>query len=399
MYLTEKRIALEVQTQLNSISASLYALEDIATKVVFYVTPDVQEYERMREMEYEVGDDILYTPILLRRVTSTMTDDFVQGTYTEGFMCDVFAYEKDKDSIELIFNQYVYTESQNDSKHIEEWTVIKANTGKLKYVQNYPATDGTDEPRLYYTLDFTWQYVLGGIMDEDATITINGSAIDVIGLAFTSDKISIANIPYGTNTLPNGATGFTLALTIPAQNVQANKDLFDDLASKRYNKSYTIGWTIANFSTKTFAMTMKSGTCNYVRDQLISYTVVFEEALPRTGITVDTITLPVLDFMMHRIPKIQSNADGIEQKHTPQETNYQMTIKFGYNSSQAKSRELLQAILNKNYMTNTYVIALTIAGGITASYTCYLADGVYAFQQTGELMYECTFVEAHPNGI
>ena len=49
-------------------------------------------------------------------------------------------------------------------------------------------------------------------------------------------------------------------------------------------------------------------------------------------------------------------------------------------------------------MENTYTIALDIAGGVTASYTVCLAGGTYNFEQTAELMYECTFIEVHPNG-
>lgn len=400
MYLTEKEIAAVIQTDLNAIAVSLYNAATITTKVVFYITPNIQEYDRLVEMEYEVNDDIIYTPILLKRVSSSIQDDFVQGTYTEAYICEVLAFESGKDAVESIFNQYSYNETVTDSKVIGEWTVLKSRTSQLKFVNTYPATDGSDEERVHYMFDFTWQFVLGGIMDSASTFTIGGNAIDVLNVSFSSDKLAIGNIAFAdTNVLPLGATGFTLSLTIPAQNLTANKALFEDLLSKKFNKSYAIEWTITNFHTQSYTMIMRSGTVNYVRDQLISYTLTFEEALARTSITVDTLVLPVLSFTYTRNVKTAANADGTEVKNTPQETGYIINAKFGYISSSAKSRELLQAILDKNYMLNTYTIALTIAGGVTKTYTTYLAGGSYSFEQTGELMYDCTFVEVHPNGI
>jgi|LGOV01.1.fsa_nt_gb hypothetical protein len=399
MYLTEKQIATVIQTDLNTIATTLYDATTIATKVVFYVTPNLHEYDRIIEMEYEVDDDIVYTPVLLKRVSSSIQDDFIQGTYTEAFLTEILAFENDKDSIEIIFNQYAYNESVTDSKVISGWTVLKARTSQLKFVRTYDATDGSDKTRIGYMFDFTWQFVLGGIMDSASSFTIDGNSIDVIGVNYSSDKLAIANIAYGTNVLPVGATGFVLSLTIPAQNLAPNIALFEDLASKKFNKSYAVVWTIADFNTQSYSMIMRSGTLNYVRDQLLSYTLTFEEALPRTSITVDTQVLPVLSFNLLRNVKTKGNADGIEIKNTPQETGYTMSIKFGYISSLAKSRELLQAILDKNYMTNTYTIVVTATGGVTKSYTAYLAGGSYAFEQTGELMYDCTFVEVHPNGI
>ena len=398
MYLTDKQIATAIQTDLNTIATTLYDATTIDTKVVFYITPNLQEYDRLVEMEYEVDDDIVYTPILLKRVSSSIQDDFTQGTYTEAYICEIFAYQNDKDSIENIFNQYAYDESVTDSKTISGWTVLKSRTSKLQFLNIFTATDGTDLERVHYMFDFTWQFVLGGIMDSASTFTIDGNAIDVIGVSYSSDKLSIANIAYGDNITPTGATGFVLSLTIPAQNLAPNIALFDDMQSKKFNKSYAIIWTIADFHTQSYTMTMRSGSLNYVRDQLISYTLTFEEALARTSITVDTQILPVLSFNLVREVKTKSNADGIEVKNTPAETGYTMAIKFGYKSSLAKSKELLQAILDKNYMTNTYTIALAITGGVAQSYTAYLAGGTYAFEQTGELMYDCTFVEVHPNG-
>ena len=145
MYLTEKQIAANVQSDLNDIAVALKDATTISNKVVFYVTPNIMEYDRLTEMEYAVNDDIIYTPILLKRVSSSMQDDFVQGTYTEAFICEILAFEDDKDAVEAIFNQYVYNESVTDSKTIAEWTVLKARTSGLTFLNTQEIGDGEDK--------------------------------------------------------------------------------------------------------------------------------------------------------------------------------------------------------------------------------------------------------------
>ena len=395
MYLTETEIALQLQTDLNTLATSLYEADTIAHKIVFRVTPFTQEYDKWTQMEYAVGDDVFYTPILIQRMGSNVIDDAVQGSYMESFSVDIYGYEMDKDSLEKVFNLYTYNETQNDSKVVGSWTILKARTERVTFRATYPATDGRGKKRIYYTFGFVWQFVLGGIPDEDSSFTIDGTALEVVGVAFSSDKRVIPNVAYGNaNTKPVGATGFTLSLTVPAKNVTINKNLFADLLSKKYNKSYTIVWTIANFHTQTYSMVLRSGTANYVRDQLISYTLTFEEALTRTVLTVDGVTLPVVSMNMTRTNTLKANAQATEMKHTPTESTYMMEVQFGYDSTVSKSVELLRAIMDGQYLENEYTIAMTVTGGITETYTVVMQSGTYHYEQTGELLYTCIFQES-----
>lgn len=399
MYITIKEIALEVQSNLNTIALELYEAETINKQVTFYVTADIQTYDRIVTGEFSVGTDILYTPVLLKRVTSGMQNDFVQGIYRETYIAELLGYDDDKEALQSIFTQYVYSETQTDSKTIGSWTVLKAYTQNITYINNVNATDGTNKERIVYTFSFTWDFVIGGIGDNLSTFTLNGSAIDVVGVSYVSDKITIANIPLGTNTRPLGATGFSLSLTIPMIDETTNKALFADLVSKSFNKSYTVAWVITGYGSVSYSMTLVRGSVNYQRDQLLSYTVTFEEALARTTLTVDSITLPVLDFNFNRKANPLFNAEATETKVTPGETGYTMGVTFAYDSTVAKNVELLQAILSKDYMLTTYEINIAVTGGISETYTCYLMDGTYHYSQTGELSYQCIFNEAHPNGI
>lgn len=399
MYLTVSQIALEVQSNLNTIAQELYEAETITNQVVFYVTADTSTYNRITEGEFSVGLDIPYTPVLLKRVSSGMQDDFVQGIYRDSYVCELLGYEDDKTSLEKIFSQYVYDETETDSKTIGSWTVLKAYTQDVTFVNTVNATDGTNRERIVYMFSFTWDFIIGGISDSASNFTINGSAIDVVGVSYISDKISIANIPYGTNVRPLGSTGFTLSLTIPMIDSTTNKNLFADLVSKSFNKSYTVAWTITGYGSVSYSMTLVRGSVNYQRDQLISYTVTFEEALARTTFTVDSVSLPVLAMTYSRKSTPANNADGTEIKTTLTDSGYSIMATFAYDSTVAKNVELLQAILNSDYMLSTYEINIGVTGGISETYTCYMLDGTYHYDQTGELSYQCTFVEVHPNGI
>ena len=399
MYLTENEIALQLQTDLNTIASSLYGAETIAKKIVFRVTPFVQDYDKWTQMEYAAGDDIFYTPVLIQRMGSNVIDDAVQGSYTDSFTVDIYGYETDKEALEKIFNTYTYNETVNDSKVVGAWTILKARTERLKFVRTYPSTDGRLKNRVHFAMGFVWQFILGGIPDEDSTFTIDGQAIDVIGVAFSSDKRVIPNIAYGTNTRPLGATGFTLSLTIPAKNLTANKGLFADLLSKKYNKSYAISWAIANYHTQAYTMVLRSGSVNYVRDQLISYTVTFEEALARTTVTVDGVSIPIVNFIFNRMNTAKGNTAGTELKYTNVESSYTMQIQFAYDSTVAKNVELLQAVLDGQYLEDTYTVVVTVAGGISETYSVVMTQGTYQYEQTGELLYTCVFQESNPIGV
>lgn len=404
MYLTDKTLTNLIQTNLNTIAENLYDDETIDNKIVFYVTNNVATFDDKIEMEFKVNDNIRYTPILMNRVMSNMIDDNVQGLYQEGYTLEILAYEKDKEDIEKIFNQYTYEENLNDSKIVGTWTILKTNTSRLQFNQTYDNPNENVEAEykkfISYLLNFTWQFVLGGVKDESSSFTINGNAIDVIGVAYSSDKTTISNVAYGENTTPIGATGFTLSLTIPAQtNDTNNKALFADLTSKKYNKSYTIVWTIDGFHTQSYIMTMRSGNLNYVRDQLISYTVTFEEALPRTSITVNGEVLPIITFGLQRTVKSEPNASGVESKYAVTETGYTLNMKIGYDPTNAANVALLKSVVDSNYYNTTYEVVMIIEGGITKTYNCVLVGGIYAFEQSGELMYDVALQEVNDAGI
>jgi len=392
MFLTLNDIASALQTKLNTISDTLYTATTITHKVVFRVVASPQDYEKITEMEFDTDDEIQFTPILVKQVFSTMNEDFTQGIYEDGYLLEIYGYEKDHDDLQVIFNTFTYNENAVNWETISGWYIQK-NTGKITYVNTFTDTSGDNLPRVLYSLDIRWQFVLGGINQSTATLSIGGNLIDYIALSYTSDKLVIPNIAYGSsNSKPTGATGFTLSVTIPAQNSTNNKNLFADLASKNYNRSYAVVLTIPNFATLTYTMVLKSGVMNFSRDELISYTATFEEALPRTTITINSVSLPVIQFAMERRVNVAPKSTDVEEKNIPIGTSYIFTIRFGYDSTVSLSRQLLETILTSTYLNTTYTLGITVTSITAVSYSVMLINGKYDFENTGELSYECTFV-------
>jgi hypothetical protein len=398
MYLTHSEISAVVQGKLNTIATSLYTATTITDKVVFKCAANLDEYHKLTEMEYTTGDNIRYTPLLLVSAGSTMQDDFTSGFYVEQFVVRIYAQGKDKQSIETIFDKYSYNENANDYEVLTGWAVRK-NTGRLQFVRNHQDTSGDNIERIEYMISFTWEFILGGILSHDnATISIGGNIIDYLGISFSSDKMTIPNIAYGSgNVKPVGATGFTLSVTIPAQNITANKNLFADLASKTYNRTYAIIWTIPNFHTMTKTMVLKRGVLNYNRDQLISYTVTFEESLPRTQITINNATLPIMSFSLDRQNRHEAVSTDINVKNVPLDTTFIINARISYDSADTVSKQLLNSILTSTYHDSTYTIQMSVTGLTTVIYVVSLVSGKYAFDQTGELYYDCVFVPKEVN--
>jgi len=398
MYLTHSEISAVVQSKLNAIATSLFTATTITNKVVFKCAANLDEYHKLTEMEYTTGDNIRYTPLLLVSAGSTMQDDFTSGLYVEQFVMRIYAQGKDKQSIETIFDKYSYDENEDNYEVITTWAV-KKNTGRLQFVRNHQDTSGDNIERIEYMISFTWEFILGGQLAHDnVTLSIGGNLIDYLGINFSTDKLTIANVAYGSsNVRPIGATGFVLSATIPAQNITANKNLFADLASKTYNRTYAIILTMPNFHTFTQTMVLKRGTMNYTRDQLISYTVTFEEALPRTLITVNSVNVPVMSFSIDRMNRQEPVSTDINVKNVALDTTFIINMKVAYDSNNLTTRNLLDAILRSTFLETTYSIQVDVTSMSPVIYFVSLLSGKYYFDQTGELFFDCVFVPKELN--
>ena len=355
------------------------------------MTENEQKYnDYITQMEYAVGNDITPTAVLLKRIFATKQDDYVYGKMLETYQLEVLAFESDKDKVEQIF--YAFTEYQNTNDFDAELN-LKKNHSHLTFVGLSNSKNGTNRHFISYRYEFTWDYVLGSIISDASTLTITGlnsnNPIDFLGLAFTNDKISIPNKLYSpTNFLPS-ANGQQLAITFPMNTSTAS--LFNAVVSDNYNSVYLLTWVITGFATVTLSMVLRGGTVNYNRDDLISFTATFEKALPRTTMLVDGADIPLLSFSFNRDYNVESiiKVEQVETRHVS--SGATITARFAHDNS-LKSRELLGDILNHN-LDNIYALTVGVANITTHTDNYIIRSGNYQYEQSGELIYEITFVK------
>jgi hypothetical protein len=374
-------------------------LNDTATtlqhEVVFYVTENEQKYnDYITQMEYAVGNDITPTAVLLKRIFATKQDDYVYGKMLETYQLEVLAFESDKDKVEQIF--YAFTEDQNKND-FDTTLNLKKNHSHLTFVGLTNSKNGTNRHFISYRYEFTWDYVLGSIISDASTLKITGlnsnNPIDFLGLAFTNDKISIPNKAYGVNSLPS-SNGQQLAITFPMN--ASTLSLFNDVVGDNYNKAYTLIWEITGFATVTLSMVLRGGTVNYNRDDLISFTATFEKALPRTTVTINTTAIspqsvPLLSFSFNRDYNVESiiKVEQVESRHVS--SGATITARFAHDGSSI-SNLLLGDIINHT-LDRVYTLTVGVAN-ITSHIGNYIIrSGNYQFEQSGELLYEITFVK------
>ena len=387
-------LALSIQTELNTIAKDAYDNQDIDKKVVFLITDNEQKFDAyFTQMEYEVGTDIYYTPILLKRTLATKQDDYTYGKFIESYRLEIMSYEKDKTAIEWIFNRYTEDQNRNDYEIIDD-VQVKKNHSKLLFQQLVNANSGKDEHFIYFVYDMTWSYVVGSIVKESTSIKIDGVSIDFIGIANQNDKIQMANKAFGTNNDLPQTNGQTIALTLPivkaGSQAAKNQELFDDITLPRYNKTHTLEWTIDGYKTVTIETVVRSGTVNYNNDELVNFVIVLERQLPRTIFKVDNVSLPILSLNFQREYNIESIVTNEEVENEIVSSGFSIIARIAHTDT-TKSEQLIEDILQNN-LYNEYEVYIRV-GNVEQTYTCKLRNGSYAYEQTGELIYEVTFVK------
>ena len=396
--------ASSIQGKLNDIAETLYDASTITDKVVFLVTDSEQTFDDYTtQMEFKVNDNIYYTPVLVKRVLATKENDHTYGKFLESYTLDVLAYSDNKLSIEKIFDALSDQENESNFEVVNSEQTKKVH-GKLIFRQTINAGSGKNRHYLYYTYDYSISTVLGSVISDSSTISIDGTEIDFISLSFQNDKVQIPNIAYGTNTNLLSTNGRVIGLTLPivktGNQATKNQELFDDITLARYNKAYTLSWQIDGYKTVSLPVVVRSGSVNYNNDELISFVVIFEQQFSRTTLTIDGVSVPVTSLTFNRDYNIESIVQAEELGSVGVSSGVTIRATIAHDHLIAKSREVLSDIINNNIGTE-YTIALTIGSNIpelsitqiTHSDDYIIKGGTYSYQQTGELLYEVIFVK------
>lgn len=391
-------LASYIQGRLNDIAESMYDNHDIMDKVVFLVTDSEQQYDDVfTNMDFK-GDDIPYIPVLLKRLFSTKQDDYVFGKFLESYRLEIMAYMPFKTSVEFIFNAFTKEQNTSNFEVLQDGTQVKKNHGSLAFFQLVNAKSGTNVSFIAYTYEFTWNYVLGSVISDSSRLLVDNVEIKFLGLSFQNDKIAIPNVAYGNNVLAS-TNGMTYAFTFPIvkgddDEALKNQELFEDIVLNRYNKTHTLQWVIDDYKSVTIPVAVRSGTVNYNRDDLISFALVFEQALPRTTVSINGVSIPILSFNLQRENTVESIVKLTDVESVAVSSGYNAIIRFAHDHDNATSRLLLSDIINGN-LGSEYTLLVNVGSSnvISFSDSVILKGGTYQFEQTGELIYEATFVK------
>lgn len=391
-------IASEIQAKLNDIAESLYDTQDITDKIVFLVTDSEQKFDDYTtQMEFKINDEIHYTPILIKRVLATKQDDYTYGKFIETYRLDILAYEDNKKSIESLFDAFTEQENINDYE-INDGVQSKKNHGKILFQQTINAGSGKDRHYLYYSYDFTISTVIGSVVKESSNVTIDGIPMDFIAISFQNDKAQIPNIPYGTNTNLPSTNGRVVGLTLPiirtGASAEKNKELFDDITLNRYNKTHTVEWSIDDYKTVAIEAVVRSGTVQYNNDELVNFVIILEQALPRTTFKIDGVSVPIVSLNFQRDYNVESITKTEEVESVAISSGINIIARIAHDHTIEKSRNILQELINHTIGTE-YEVTITIGSinPITTTERCLIKNGSYSYDQTGELIYEVTFIK------
>lgn len=386
-----------VQTKLNFIADAFFTTNQVTHKIVFRVTDSEQSFDDdITRMDFQ-GENISYTPILIKRVFATKQSDYVYGKYIETYRLEILSLETQKNDIETVFDEYSYQENENDYEIIEG-VQIKKNNGKILFQGLSNAQSGTNKHFIIYNYEFTWNYIIGSMVKESSILKIDGIEIGFVGMAFTNDKSLVPNIPFGNNTLAQ-TNGQVLQVTLPlvqGTNSAAlkNQELFDNITNRIYNKVHNIEFIIDEYKTIQFEAHVRDGQIRYNTDELISFTVTFERTLPRTVLTINGITIPILMFMVQREYTLENRVTVEEMQSVQTYSSFTINIRVAHDHNIEVSRTLLNDIINNNIGTEYTIVSSTgTTNTITGTYACFLQRGIYQYEQTGEIIYEANFVK------
>jgi hypothetical protein len=102
-------------------------------------------------------------------------------------------------------------------------------------------------------------------------------------------------------------------------------------------------------------------------------------------------------FSLDRQNRHEAVSTDINVKNVPLDTTFIINARISYDSADTVSKQLLNSILTSTYHDSTYTIQMSVTGLTTVIYIVSLVSGKYAFDQTGELYYDCVFVPKEVN--
>lgn len=387
-----KEQATIITTMLNDIA------QDENFDIQFYITDTFQEFQS----DYTI-EDKKYIPAILRRL-----EPFVPKS-SNGIIVDYLEIEfyipfEHRDTVELILNEYqdrYHSKYQSSGGNIFTQYIGKAIADEIeKSIEG----DLVVYQKTYLRLE--WDTILDGISYDQTSISIDGVVFPVKIQTYRNDKSTIANKPYNDagNTNIN-LVSEELVVTIPLTTATATSQLWQDIHSRVYNKTYTIVDNYGAGGTVTKTWELKSGIVNKEENKIVSFTCIFDIPLPRATVTIThkpivgsstTGQVILLNFnaggtnSLDARMKVDSNERIVKANELRQGSAYNLSFVYEPDNEIAK---ILAVRTNKKVTGDRFDITYTFEDLSFTYEDLVLESGSHAWNDNPGLAFTCNFTE------
>jgi hypothetical protein len=391
-------IAAIVEQELNDIAVELYNDDELSNKIVFKITADFQDYQRSLTKEFEVDDEVVYTPGVLERINFEQFPDSEIGMYSEEYSINIYSFFKDNADIRKIFDTYVYRENTTNRLITEGDWLIQKTTRAIDLSGEIEPQDGTGEEREVGVFTFAWSFLDGGVHSSKVVVKIDNVRIPINAFSLSKEKINFpaTNLSYGelSALILNG--GFTLTLNMPYTTSNAKvKEILDDIIKNTsLFKTYSINISDGNVN-ETLTTHLISGQETFTNNSTVNIEATFAKSSGHAvSIAIDTIPIIYTTYSFSKDKQLISTVQTGENfvKNIPQSGSLGINIKFPYDKANTKHQAILRDILEPQFLVNTYTLTRT-DGTVSVSYTVRVASGNET-SENGLDMIEANFVIA-----
>ncbi len=387
-----KEQATIITTMLNDIA------QDENFDIQFYITDTFQEFQS----DYTI-EDKKYIPAILRRL-----EPFVPKS-SNGIIVDYLEIEfyipfEHRDTVELILNEYqdrYHSKYQSSGGNIFTQYIGKAIADEIE-----KSIEGDLQVYQKTYLRLEWDTILDGISYDQTSISIDGVVFPVKIQTYRNDKSTIANKPYNDagNTNIN-LVSEELVVTIPLTTATATSQLWQDIHSRVYNKTYTIVDNYGAGGTMTKTWELKSGIVNKEENKIVSFTCIFDIPLPRATVTIThkpivgsstTGQVILLNFnaggtnSLDARMKVDSNERIVKANELRQGSAYNLSFVYEPDNEIAK---ILAVRTNKKVTGDRFDITYTFEDLSFTYEDLVLESGSHAWNDNPGLAFTCNFTE------
>ena len=394
-----KEQAAIIMQNLNAIALDMFTdTEDDIYDIQFYITDNFQLYNKVTKL-----DDKEYIPAILSRLEPFVPKSS-SGVIVDYLEIRFYAKFQHREALERVIDKY--KETHHSVPSLSDTELYTQYIGKFVYENDERSQDGNNLRYFYGILRLEWDTILDGISFDQTSLSIDGTVYPVKIQTYRNDKSTIANKPYNDSGNTNiNLVSEELVITVPLNATTAASQLWQDIHSRVYNKTYTIvdNYGAGGVMTKTWEL--KSGIVNKEENKIVSFTCIFDIPLPRATVTIThkpvvgtstTGQVILLNFnagganSLDARMKVDSNERIVKANELRQGSSYNLSFVYEPDNEIAK---ILAVRTNKKVNGDRFDITYTFED-LTFTYeNLVLESGAHAWNDNPGLAFTCNFTE------